>query len=338
MCERPLRRQAGQSFGAFVADGIELILTGEANDYVAKGMAGGKIVIRPPHDDAGDPVLAGNTALYGSTGGRLFIAGRAGERFAVRNSGAVAVVEGAGDHCCEYMTAGAVVVLGPVGRNFGAGMSGGEAYVHDRDEDLEARLNPHLVAAYRLRWRRWRGSRPSSKGRRRRRPELEARGLSCPVEDRVEHPFGQLAGERVLLAGVVAPEEKGSPHLGLSPMLETRLWSWDGAAYPVQRLQDGVPGEGPQTHHHTKALQELQLAHQIGQARVALLGGRSVARRRAPHRRGDVEIPHRQPVIAMDGGRLVCKPDPVERCKKPVPRAVPGEDPAGAVAAVRGGG
>ena len=149
MCERPLRRQAGQSFGAFVADGIELILTGEANDYVAKGMAGGKIVIRPPHDDAGDPVLAGNTALYGSTGGRLFIAGRAGERFAVRNSGAVAVVEGAGDHCCEYMTAGAVVVLGPVGRNFGAGMSGGEAYVHDRDEDLEARLNPHLVAAYR---------------------------------------------------------------------------------------------------------------------------------------------------------------------------------------------
>jgi glutamate synthase (ferredoxin) len=140
--------QAGQSFGAFLSDGIELILAGEANDYVAKGMAGGRIVIRPPEGDGGDPVLAGNTVLYGATGGTLFVAGRAGERFAVRNSGAVAVVEGTGDHACEYMTAGAVVILGPTGRNLGAGMSGGEAYVFDPDDLLDANLNPHLVAAY----------------------------------------------------------------------------------------------------------------------------------------------------------------------------------------------
>ena len=140
--------EAGQSFGAFLADGIELSLTGEANDYVGKGMGGGRVVIRPPENDAGDPYLIGNTALYGATGGQLFIAGRAGERFGVRNSGAVAVVEGAGDHACEYMTAGAVVFLGPTGRNLGAGMSGGEAYLYDPDAIVETRINPQLVAAY----------------------------------------------------------------------------------------------------------------------------------------------------------------------------------------------
>ena len=140
--------EAGQSFGAFLADGIELTLVGEANDYVGKGMGGGRIVIRPPANDAGDPYLVGNTVLYGATGGQLYIAGRAGERFAVRNSGAVAVVEGTGDHTCEYMTAGAVVVLGPTGRNLGAGMSGGEAYVYDPDLELDANLNKQLVAAY----------------------------------------------------------------------------------------------------------------------------------------------------------------------------------------------
>jgi glutamate synthase domain-containing protein 2/glutamate synthase domain-containing protein 1/glutamate synthase domain-containing protein 3 len=139
---------AGQSFGAFSTDGMELVLTGEANDYVCKGMGGGRVVIRPPEDDAGDAWLAGNTVLYGATGGQLFIAGRAGERFAVRNSGAVAVVEGTGDHACEYMTAGAVVILGQTGDNLGAGMSGGEAYVLDEDDDVEARLNTQLVAAY----------------------------------------------------------------------------------------------------------------------------------------------------------------------------------------------
>ena len=139
---------AGQSFGAFLHDGIELVLTGEANDYVCKGMGGGRVVIKPPANDAGEPYLAGNTILYGATGGQLFIAGRTGERFGVRNSGAVAVVEGTGDHACEYMTAGAVVILGPTGRNVGAGMSGGEAYVFDPESELDSNLNRQLVDAY----------------------------------------------------------------------------------------------------------------------------------------------------------------------------------------------
>jgi len=140
---------AGQSFGAFLARGVRLTLTGEANDYVGKGMSGGRIVIRPPADDAGDPVLVGNTALYGATGGELFCAGRAGERFAVRNSGAVAVIEGAGDHACEYMTNGTVVILGETGRNVGAGMTGGQLYVYDVAERLPLRLNEQLVSASR---------------------------------------------------------------------------------------------------------------------------------------------------------------------------------------------
>ncbi|MDQ3878626.1 MAG: glutamate synthase-related protein, partial [Actinomycetota bacterium] len=143
-----LEGEAGQSFGAFLRSGIELTLTGEANDYVGKSMAGGRIAVLPPANDAGDPVLVGNTVLYGATGGQLFVAGRAGERFAVRNSGAVAVVEGAGNHLCEYMTAGAVVVLGPTGSNVGAGMSGGEIYVYDPGDQLAERLNTQLVAAY----------------------------------------------------------------------------------------------------------------------------------------------------------------------------------------------
>jgi glutamate synthase (ferredoxin) len=134
---------AGQSFGAFLTHGIELRLEGEANDYVGKSMSGGRIVVAPPVDDAGEPVLLGNTVLYGATGGELFCAGAAGERFAVRNSGATAVVEGVGDHACEYMTRGTVVVLGPHGRNLGAGMTGGEAFLLDPDERL---LNDELVA------------------------------------------------------------------------------------------------------------------------------------------------------------------------------------------------
>jgi glutamate synthase domain-containing protein 2/glutamate synthase domain-containing protein 1/glutamate synthase domain-containing protein 3 len=136
---------AGQSFGAFLARGARLSLTGEANDYVGKGMSGGRITIRPPDDDAGDPVLIGNTALYGATGGELFCAGRAGERFAVRNSGAVAVVEGTGDHACEYMTGGTVMILGETGRNVGAGMTGGQLYAHDPAGRLPRRLNGQLV-------------------------------------------------------------------------------------------------------------------------------------------------------------------------------------------------
>ena len=136
---------AGQSFGAFLSSGVELALTGEANDAVGKSMGGGRIVVRPPGGDTGDPVLLGNAALYGATGGELYCAGRAGERFGVRNSGAIAVVEGAGDHACEYMTGGTVAVLGPCGRNVGAGMSGGEAFVLG-----DVRLNDELVASAHL--------------------------------------------------------------------------------------------------------------------------------------------------------------------------------------------
>jgi glutamate synthase (ferredoxin) len=140
---------AGQSFGAFLAAGVHLELVGEANDYVGKGMGGGLIAVVPPPDDDGNPVLLGNTVLYGATGGELFCAGRAGERFAVRNSGAAAVVEGIGDHGCEYMTGGAVAVLGEVGLNFGAGMSGGVAWVLDPAGALPLRLNAELVTAER---------------------------------------------------------------------------------------------------------------------------------------------------------------------------------------------
>jgi len=127
---REYRGSAGQSFGAFIDEGVELSLEGEAQDYVGKGMGGGVIVIRPfAEDTSPDPVLAGNTICYGATGGRLFVAGRVGERFCVRNSGAMAVVEGAGDHFCEYMTGGVAVALGAVGWNAGAGMTGGVAYL-----------------------------------------------------------------------------------------------------------------------------------------------------------------------------------------------------------------
>ncbi len=141
------RGVGGQSFGAYLADGITLKLTGAANDYVGKGMNGGTIVIRPGPEVTGHPVLAGNTLLYGATGGRLHIAGSVGGRFAVRNSGAVAVIEGCGGHACEYMTSGTIVILGEFGRNLGAGMSGGQAFVYDPHGSLETRLNSDLVAA-----------------------------------------------------------------------------------------------------------------------------------------------------------------------------------------------
>jgi glutamate synthase domain-containing protein 2/glutamate synthase domain-containing protein 1/glutamate synthase domain-containing protein 3 len=139
---------AGQSFGAWLAPGIELTLLGEANDYVGKGLSGGVLALRPPDGSGFVPeenAVAGNTVLYGATSGRAFFRGLAGERFAVRNSGAHAVVEGVGDHGCEYMTGGVVVVLGPTGRNFAAGMSGGVAYVHDADGTFAARCNHELV-------------------------------------------------------------------------------------------------------------------------------------------------------------------------------------------------
>jgi glutamate synthase (NADPH) large chain len=131
-----MQGSAGQSFGAFLVAGVTLELCGDANDYVGKGLSGGRIIVYPPGDarfTAERNVIVGNTLLYGATGGEAYISGLAGERFAVRNSGARAVVEGVGDHGCEYMTGGVVVVLGTTGRNFAAGMSGGAAYVFDRE-------------------------------------------------------------------------------------------------------------------------------------------------------------------------------------------------------------
>ena len=148
-----LRGTAGQSFGAWNLDGLNLTLEGDANDYVGKGMGGGRIVIRPPEDAsyvARNTAIIGNTCLYGATGGELFAAGRAGERFAVRNSGATAVIEGAGDHCCEYMTGGVVVVLGKTGVNFGAGMTGGFAYVLDIERDFVDLYNHELIDIHRI--------------------------------------------------------------------------------------------------------------------------------------------------------------------------------------------
>ena len=139
---------AGQSFGAFNVQGMNVRLVGEANDYVGKGLCGGRITVVPPSsgNDPGSQVILGNTCLYGATGGELFAYGRAGERFGVRNSGARTVVEGAGDHCCEYMTGGVVVVLGSTGRNVAAGMTGGVAFLLDEDDRLTARVNPEIVA------------------------------------------------------------------------------------------------------------------------------------------------------------------------------------------------
>ena len=148
-----LKGSIGQSFGAWNAGGLHLLLEGDANDYVGKGMAGGRIVLKPPAAAtyaANVTPIMGNTCLYGATGGELYAAGTAGERFAVRNSGAVAVVEGAGDHCCEYMTGGVVCVLGRTGLNFGAGCTAGFAYVLDLDRDFVDRYNHELVDIHRI--------------------------------------------------------------------------------------------------------------------------------------------------------------------------------------------
>jgi glutamate synthase (NADPH/NADH) large chain/glutamate synthase (ferredoxin) len=144
---------AGQSFGAFCINGLRLNLVGEANDYVGKSMHGGVITVRPREEETyvwHDNAIIGNTVMYGATGGYMFAAGRAGERFCVRNSGGTAVIEGIGDHGCEYMTGGTVVVLGKTGRNFGAGMSGGVAYVYDDTNRFDRRLNPDMVGLERV--------------------------------------------------------------------------------------------------------------------------------------------------------------------------------------------
>jgi glutamate synthase (ferredoxin) len=147
------RGSAGQSFGAFIPPGVTLHLEGDANDYLGKGLSGGRIAVFPPPEAtfvAHENVIAGNVLLYGATAGEAFVRGVAGERFAVRNSGATAVVEGVGDHGCEYMTGGRVLVIGRTGRNFGAGMSGGIAWVLDEDGTFVSRCNLELVAVERL--------------------------------------------------------------------------------------------------------------------------------------------------------------------------------------------
>ena len=135
---------AGQSFGAFLARGVAFRLAGAANDYVGKGLSGGTIILVPPEGSAYAPednVIAGNVIAYGATSGEIYINGQAGERFGIRNSGATLVVEGIGDHGCEYMTGGVAVILGPVGVNFAAGMTGGVAYVYDEDGGLDLNCN-----------------------------------------------------------------------------------------------------------------------------------------------------------------------------------------------------
>jgi glutamate synthase (NADPH/NADH) large chain len=145
-----LRGSAGQSIGAFLPKGVTLRLFGDANDYAGKGLSGGRLIVRPAEDAhpdlvAEENIIAGNVLLYGATGGEAFFRGRAGERFCVRNSGATAVVEGVGDHGCEYMTGGRAVILGPTGRNFGAGMSGGIAYVWDPEGRFPTLVNDEMV-------------------------------------------------------------------------------------------------------------------------------------------------------------------------------------------------
>ncbi|WP_269758666.1 hypothetical protein [Variovorax sp. E3] len=144
-----LEGTGGQSFGAFLARGITLYLIGDANDYTGKGLSGGRVVVRPSLDFRGEAVrntIVGNTALYGATTGEAYLCGVAGERFAVRLSGATAVIEGTGDHGCEYMTGGTVAVLGKTGRNFAAGMSGGVAFVYDEDGQFASRCNLSMVS------------------------------------------------------------------------------------------------------------------------------------------------------------------------------------------------
>ena len=143
-----LKGTAGQSFGAFNTKGVTLELEGDANDYFGKGLSGASMIVYPHKESSFVPeenILIGNVALYGATDGKAFIRGKAGERFAVRNSGAVAVVEGVGDHGCEYMTGGTVVVLGLTGRNFAAGMSGGIAYIYDLDGKFQSNCNTEMV-------------------------------------------------------------------------------------------------------------------------------------------------------------------------------------------------
>lgn len=197
---------AGQSFGAFNLDGMTLHLQGEANDYVGKGMHGGEIVIVPsPHATYApeDNVIMGNTCLYGATGGTLYANGRAGERFAVRNSLGTAVIEGAGDHCCEYMTGGVVVILGSVGRNVGAGMTGGLAYFLDEDNSLPEKINPEIIKLQRI---------SSPKGEEQLKSLIQAHGsqTGSPKARRILASWSNYLGQ---FWQAVPPSEANSPEV-----------------------------------------------------------------------------------------------------------------------------
>ncbi|KAL3156941.1 hypothetical protein ABBQ38_001200 [Trebouxia sp. C0009 RCD-2024] len=200
------RGSAGQSFGCFMVSGMKTTVVGEANDYVGKGMAGGDIAIMPPADSSFKPEdasIVGNTCLYGATGGRLFVNGKAGERFAVRNSLAMAVVEGAGDHCCEYMTGGAVVCLGAVGRNVGAGMTGGLGYFYDEDDLLEAKVNSEIVAMQRVQ---------TSAGETQLRELLEAH-VEYTDSTRAKHILSDWKNNLGKFWQLVPPSEAGTPEV-----------------------------------------------------------------------------------------------------------------------------
>lgn len=206
----------GQSFGAFNLPGMQLTLTGEANDYVGKGMHGGEIVIKPSPEATYDPaanVIIGNTCLYGATGGTLFANGQAGERFAVRNSKAQAVIEGAGDHCCEYMTGGVVVVLGRVGRNVGAGMTGGLAYVFDEDGSFPNKINPEIVKIQRI-------ASPVGEKQLKELIEAHAERTGSP---KAKHILANWADSLTQFWQVVPPSEANSPEVLAEPLGEKVL-------------------------------------------------------------------------------------------------------------------
>ena len=208
-----LEGTGGQSFGAFLTRGITLYLIGDANDYTGKGLSGGRVVVRPSIDFRGEAVrntIVGNTVMYGATSGEAFFSGVGGERFAVRLSGATAVVEGTGDHGCEYMTGGTVAVLGKTGRNFAAGMSGGIAYVYDEDSQFSKRCNTAMVsmekvlttaeqktsacagrpAPPRARRRPWPSRRDGSSGRQSRQPGARSRSDRAPTDRAVRRRRG----------------------------------------------------------------------------------------------------------------------------------------------------
>ncbi|HSF47040.1 MAG TPA: glutamate synthase subunit alpha, partial [Burkholderiales bacterium] len=244
-----LKGTAGQSFGAFLAHGVTLELEGDANDYVGKGLSGGRIIVYPAAECPVPPeqnIIVGNTVLYGAISGECYFRGVAGERFAVRNSGCVAVVEGVGDHGCEYMTGGTVVVLGYTGRNFAAGMSGGIAFVLDEEGDFERRCNLAMV-------------------------ELEA----VPEEDDAMEKMGQQAGE-LETHGKVKVRHLGQNDDRLLRVLIQRHLQFTGSAR-AKRLLDDWQTYLPRfvkvmPYEYRRALKEMAQAREVAETREVAHG------------------------------------------------------------------